>query len=467
MVTTCEEAWRVAGEIGTPVAVKPSRSNHAQGVSLNLFSREQIAAAFDFAQKITDGSSVLVEQFIRGEAHRLLVVGGRFVAAARSQSELLLGDGKQTIRQLIDEANRDPRRGENYTDLLTPLDLDPPTLLELEKQGLTPDSIPAADQRVLLHLVGDYTTDCTDEVHPETAEQAVLAARVIGLDVAGMDLIAEDIGRRLGEQRGAFLEVNAGPSLGMHVAPLHGKPRPVGEAILAQLFPDESSGRIPVFVVTGDGERQANAQNLDRLVAATNRVVGRADRGGLYVAGRRIAAAHATDFQNAQAVLLHPEVEVAVIEADGREAAELGLGCSRADVAIVTGRNQDNIGSTDKPADHILLAIAAVHAVPPDGVALLPWNNWARAVLAPVCRGTVFYYSFSEHLGSIDSETGVFWLRGHELVLSQKDCVTTLPLTDAVAELQVDLRVDFAGAPNLFLPSLCGFWAAGLAQKAL
>jgi cyanophycin synthetase len=459
VVTSGEEAWRVACEIGTPVAVKPSQSNHAQGVSLNLFSREQIVAAFDFAQKITDRSSVLVEQFIRGEAHRLLIVGGRLVAAARSQSEYLVGDGKQSIRQLIDEANRDPRRGENYTDLLTPLDLDPPTLLELEKQGLTPDSIPTANHRVLLHLVGDYTTDCTDEVHAETAEQAVLAARLIGLDVAGMDLIAENIGRPLGEQRGAILEVNAGPSLGMHIAPLHGKPRPVGEAILAQLFPAGNTGRIPVFVITGDGQRQANAQNLDRLLTATNRATGRADRSGLYVAGQRISPAHATDFQNAQAILLHPAIEVAVIEADDREAAERGLGCSRADVAIVTTRDQDGIARIDETSVQTSRILAAIHAVPIDGVALLPWNNWARTVLAPACQGKVLYYGFEEHLGGIDSKSGLFWLCGDQLVLSKKGSTTTVCLTDVM--------IDSSIARDLFLPSLCGFWASGLAHREL
>jgi cyanophycin synthetase len=458
VVTSGEEAWQAASEIGTPVAVKPSQSNHAQGVSLNLFSREQIFAAFDFAQKITDGGSVLVEQFIRGEAHRLLVVGGRLVAAARSQSEFLIGDGQHTIRQLIEEVNRDPRRGENYTDLLTPLDLDPPTLLELEKQGLTPDSVPAAKHRVLLHLVGDYTTDCTDEVHPETAEQAVLAARVIGLDVAGLDLIAEDISRPLGPQRGAILEVNAGPSLGMHVAPLHGKPRQVGEAILAQLFPGQSLGRIPVFVVTGDGQRQANAETLDRLVTTAKRIGGRADRGGLFVAGQRIAAAHPTDFENAQSILLHPGVEAAVIEADGREAAERGLGCSRADVAIVTCRNQNGIQSSDQSAEMLLSAIAAVHAVSAGGIALLPWNDLARTLLAPACRGRIFYYSLSKPVGGNDSENGVFWLRGNEFVLSKKDSVVTIPLNGGL--------VDLSMAPELFLPGLCGFWASGLAQTA-
>jgi hypothetical protein len=274
----------------------------------------------------------------------------------------------------------------------------------------------------------------------------------------------------------------------MHSAPLHGKPRPVGEAILAQLFPGDSSGRIPVFVITGDGERQANAQNLDRLLTATKRVAGRADRGGLYVASKRIAPAHSTDFQNAQAVLLHPEVEVAVIEADGREVAELGLGCSRADVAIVTSRNQDEIESIDQQAGQRISAIAAVHAVPPDGVALLPWNDWARTVLAPACRGKVFYYDFSEHSDSVDCENGVFWLRGKEVVLSRKGSVTTVPFSDMQVDLRVDSTLmdstlmdstlmdstlmdltlmDLTQAPDLFLSSLCGFWLSGLAQQPL
>jgi cyanophycin synthetase len=457
LVSSCAEAWQAACEIGMPVAVKPSGSNHAQGVSLNVFTREQLAAAFSFAQKLgADEIPVLIEQFIRGQAHRLLVVGGSLVAAARGQREYLVGDGQGTIRQLIDAANRDPRRGENYTDPLGLLDLEVPTLLELEKQGLTADSVPLAGQQVLLHFVGDYTTDCTEEVHPETAAQAVLAARLIGLDVAGIDLVADDIGQPLAEQRGAILEVNAGPALGMHVAPLNGRPRPVGEAIVARLFPAAVSGRIPIFVVTGEGDRPTNAQSLERLLVSAGGTPGRADRRGLYVAGQRIAPAHPTDFENAEAILLHPEIDAAVIEADGREAAERGLGCSRADVAIVACCGRAHGGCQSSPADRHSSAIAAVHAVPPDGIAVLPFSDWARTVLAPACKGKVFYYSHSDHSAGVDAASGVFWIRGNDLVLSRGDSVEAHSLTTIAPGLMAD--------PALFLPGLCAFWLSGLKQ---
>lgn len=465
LVTSADDAWLAACEIGTPVAVKPSQANHAQGVSLNLFTRAQITAAFSFAEQVCEGTeNIIVEQFISGEAYRLLVVGGQMVAAAKSESEFLTGDGKRSIRELIDEANRDPRRGENYTDPLALLDLEVPTLLELEKQGLTPDSIPEANQRVLLQLVGDYTADCTKEVHPETAEHAALAARLIGLDVAGIDIVACDIGQPLIGQRGAILEVNAGPALAMHIAPLTGSPQPVGEAIVAQLFPSESNGRIPVFVVTGDGERSAVLKLMERLLRKTDKVIGRAEREGVFVGGRRIALAHPTDYENTEALLLHPDVEVAIIESRGEEAVARGLGCSRADVAVITEATQSESANAEFVGTKGLGglgALAAVRAVPPEGTAVLPASEWSRRSLAPACRGKVIYCSTSEKFDIKDFNLklgdGVCWRRDNGLVITKND-----------GEHAIELPADFLNAqidPNLLLLGCCGVWVSGIGLK--
>lgn len=465
LVNSADDAWQAACEIGTPVAVKPSQSNHAQGVSLNLFTREQVATAFAFAQKVNadNGStdSIIVEQFISGEAYRLLVVGGRLVAAAKSEMEFLTGDGTHTIRQLIDEANRDPRRGENYTDPLALLDLEVPTLMELEKQGLSPDSIPVANQRVLLHMVGDYTTDCTAEVHPDTAQHVSLAARLIGLDVAGIDIVARDISRSLIEQRGAILEVNAGPSLGMHIAPLRGKPQPVGEAILNQLYPANASGRIPVFVVAGDGDRTAITTLLERLLKSTEQIVGRADRDGLTFAGRKISTAHATDFENTEALLLHPDVEIAILESRGEEAITRGLACSRADIAVVTeSASNPNI---DPPANSLgesqrLGALAAIRAVPPNGSAVLSWSEWSRNTLAPACRGRVIYCTSdaipTHSDANFKKRYDMCWRRGNDLVITRSAVETATKLPADWWNASVD--------PTSLLMSLCGVVVSGL-----
>jgi len=250
------------------------------------------------------------------------------------------GDGRSTIRELVDQVNRDPRRGENYTDQLTLLKLDDAALIELGKQGLDADAIPEAGRRVLIQAVGDLTTDCTSDVHPANAAKAVLAARVVGLDIAGLDVVAQDIREPLEDQRGAILEVNAGPSLAMHVAPLHGRPQPVGAAIVDLLYPAGNSSRIPLMAVGGDGRRARLAAELARLLgkllADQHRGVALGTSDGLFMDGVRAAPARSTDRDQLDALLLHPLAEFAIWESRPQEAAQKGIGYERFDIAVIS-----------------------------------------------------------------------------------------------------------------------------------
>ncbi|MBL8491774.1 MAG: ATP-grasp domain-containing protein, partial [Rhodocyclaceae bacterium] len=233
-----EDAWEAARDIGLPVVVKPTDANHGRGVFTDLNTREEIERAYYAARE--EGSSVLVERFVPGNAHRLLVVGDRVVAATRGKTLSVVGDGRSTVKQLIeDQINCDPRCGIEEEFPLEPLILDqePIARLELERQGLKADSVPQAGRDVLVKRQGDLAYDVTDEVHPRVAAAAVLAARVVGLDIAGIDLVAEDIAHPLESQAGAIVEVNAGPGLLMHLKPAEGSPRPVGRAIVDHLFP--------------------------------------------------------------------------------------------------------------------------------------------------------------------------------------------------------------------------------------
>src|SRR5579875_145213 len=268
-VADAEDAWRAAQEIGLPVVVKPQYGNHGRGVATNLSTREQVIRAYAAARE--EGSSVLVESYIPGDDYRLLVVGGRVVAAARREPAHVIGDGRSTIRELVAEVNCDPRRSDGHATVLSFIKLDAVGLGVLAEQGYTPDSVPPAGQRVLIrrngnHSTGGTATDVTDRVHPEIAARAVEAAHVVGLDIAGVDVVATDISKPLEEQRGAVVEVNAGPGLRMHLEPSAGQPRPVGEAIVNMLFPQGETGRIPLIAVTGVNGKTTTTRLLAHIL---------------------------------------------------------------------------------------------------------------------------------------------------------------------------------------------------------
>jgi cyanophycin synthetase len=230
-VDSPEDAWDAAQDIGLPVVVKPVDGNHGRGVFIDLKSREEVEKAYAVA--VDEGSGVLVERSIPGTEHRLLVIGGKMVAANRGDMIKVMGDGKSTVRELIElQINCDPRRGPTENHPLSVIRIDTAARIELERQGLSGDSVPAAGKEVLIQRNANHEFDCTDEVHPETAHLVSLAARIVGLDIAGVDLVAEDISRPLEAQGGAIVEVNAGPSLLMHLKPGVGKSRPVGKAVV-------------------------------------------------------------------------------------------------------------------------------------------------------------------------------------------------------------------------------------------
>jgi cyanophycin synthetase len=276
-VTSAEDAWEAACEVGPPVVVKPRDGNHGRGVAIGVTTREQVMNAYDEALK--EGEGVLVERYAVGADHRLLVVGNRVVAAVRREPPQVVGNGRSTISELVDQLNRDPRRSGDLSAGLRTITFDPVALSVLAEQGYAPESIPPAGSRVLIQrkvniFTGGTATDVTDEVHREVAARAVEAARAVGLDVAGIDLMANDIGQPLEEQGGAVVEVNAGPGLQMHLEPTSGNPRPVGEAIVASLFTDGEDGRIPIVAVTGVNGKTTTARLVAHILATAGYAVG-------------------------------------------------------------------------------------------------------------------------------------------------------------------------------------------------
>ncbi|HSV55082.1 MAG TPA: cyanophycin synthetase [Burkholderiaceae bacterium] len=405
VVASAEEAWEAAQDIGLPVVVKPTDGNHGRGVSLDLDKREDIEAAFHVAQ--LHGSEVLVERFVRGHEHRLLVVNGRVVAAARGEAAWVIGDGKSTVVELVNsQLNTDPRRGPDEDFPLNLIDTlgDDAILLDLQRQGLSADAVPAAGRRVLIQRNGNVSIDCTDEVHPEVDHVVSLAARVVGLDIAGIDVVAEDISRPLQAQAGAVVEVNAGPGLLMHLKPGVGSPRPVGQAIVDHLFAEGEAGRIPVVGVAGTQGTSTIARLVAWLLHLSGHHVGLACRDGLFFDRRLAQRGNCASWEPAHRLLINRAVQAVVVENGPASILRDGLAYDRCQVGIVT-----DFGGVEALAEFDIhetgqlykVLRTQVDVVLSDGVAVLNAADEGVAGMAPLCDGDVILYAHDPALPAI------------------------------------------------------------------
>jgi len=328
-----------------------------------------------------------------------LIVGGKLVAATRGESLWVIGDGKSTVSELIDaQLNTDPRRGEAEEFPLEPIILsrEPAICLLLERQGLQADSVPAAEQRVLIQRNGNMANDITDLVHPSVAATAGLAARVVGLDIAGIDLVVEDVSQPLGPQGGAIVEVNAGPGLLMHLKPASGQPRPVGPAIVDHLFPDGASGRIPVVGVSGSRSTTEVAKLVTWLLHLNNLHTGLACGDGLYFDRRLVHACMGNCFDAAERVLMNRMVEAAVIEHSPQSILSEGVAYDRCQVGILTCIDADaplDEFYIDTPEKVFSVFRTQIDLVLPGGAAVLNAEDVMASELAALSDGEVIFFS--------------------------------------------------------------------------
>ncbi len=450
LVRSAEAAWEEAQDIGLPVVVKPYDGNHGRGVSLNLSTQADVEAAYHLAARKGDSSAVLVERFITGDEHRLLVVGKQLVAAARGESLWVVGDGVANVIALCDsQINIDPRRGiteDAPLNAIVPQD-SAEIILDLQRQGLTPESVPAAGQKVLIQLNGNVATDVTDLVHPSIAAAATLAARIVGLDIAGIDLVAEDITRPLEEQRGAFIEVNASPGLLAHLKPAHGQPRPIGTAIINHLFGPIDTGRIPIIGVTGTRGASMVARLTGCLLHLSGRHIGVANADGLYLDGRRVSHANSVKFDAGQRLLINRTIEAAVFESNARAILTEGLPYDKCQVGIVTDMDgvEDLAEFYLRDADDLARVVRSqVDVVLPDGVAVLNAADAAVAELAELCDGSVIFYAADEHLDVMASHraTGerIAFVRGGAIVLAHgADETVVIDLSRLMPDVAIDV----------------------------
>ena len=472
IVDSPEDAWEAAEDIGGSVVIKPVDGNHGRGVTTDLTTRDDIETAYKLA--LNEGSGVMVERFVRGNEHRLLVVGGKVVAAAGGESVSVTGDGKSTVTELINnQINIDPRRGTTDTDPLNIIliDDDPAVKFELSRQGFQPDSIPPKGQQVLIQRNGNVAIDVTDQVHPTVAAAAELAVRVIGLDIAGVDMVIEDISRPIAEQRGAIVEVNAGPGLLMHLKPAVGQARPVGKAILDSLFPADASGRIPIVGITGSHGKTTIARLVARLLHLHGKYVGLTCNQGLFLDQRHVEKGDRASWAAAQKVLLNRSVEAAVLVNSAQSILSEGIAYDRCQVGVVSnivnaeGLDAFYIHDTEQVYNVLRTQVDIVLS---SGVAVLNASDALVLRMADLCDGSVILFAVDPENSAITEhremgERAVFVRYGRIVIATGKDEVTlvetaSIPLLNSgAAPFQIENVLAAVGTA----------WALGLPQELI
>ncbi|MFD1509147.1 cyanophycin synthetase [Lacimonas salitolerans] len=350
-----DEAQQAAEWIGWPVVTKPLSGNHGRGVTTDIASMEDLKSGYDAAvARLREGADgVIVESYIKGEDHRMLVIGGKLVAAARRRPAHVTGDGRSTIQQLVDRENQDPRRGVGHENLLTQIDIDEQTHRMLEQAGLTLDTVLPEGELAFLKSTANISTggtasDLTDEVHPEVKFTMERIGRLVGLDVIGIDLLAETLSEPLENQSAGVVEVNAGPGFRMHMSPTHGTPRPVGAHIVDMLFPDPTdNGRIPITAITGTNGKTTTTRLTSHILRQAGVSVGMGCTGTVEIDNHVILRGDYSGPAAAHAVLREPTVEHAVLEVARGGIMRRGLGFDECDVGVLLNIASDHLGERE------------------------------------------------------------------------------------------------------------------------
>jgi cyanophycin synthetase len=347
MVRSEKDAVRAAGRIGFPVVVKPLAGNHGRGVSTNLNSAEDTGLAY---QKASDhGRTCVVESYIEGFDHRLLVVNGELVAAAKRMPGHVVGDGKHTIEELVDIVNQDPRRGVGHEKVLTRLEFDHQAERLLERMDYSRSTVPANNETVFLRSTANLSTggtaiDVTDTIHPDNRDMAVRTINAIGLDIGGVDFLTEDITESYREAGGGICEVNAGPGFRMHVAPSEGTPRDVAGPVLDMLFPEGTPSRIPIAAITGTNGKTTTSRMLAHILKMKGFTVGLTSTDGLYIDGQLSVSGDMTGPVSAKMILRDPSVDIAVMETARGGMLRGGLGFQKSNVSACLNVTSDHLG---------------------------------------------------------------------------------------------------------------------------
>jgi len=402
VVRTEAGAVQVAREIGHPVVVKPLDGNHGRGVGLNLMDDDAVRAAFALAKAESRGGYVVVESFITGRDYRCLIVGGRMQAIAERVPAHVIGDGEHTIEELVAITNSDPRRGVGHEKVLTKIKVDEAAIERVRDQGFELDSVPDKGIMVKLALTGNMSTggisiDRTFDAHPDNVEIAEEAARLVGLDVAGIDFIAPDIASPVRETGGAICEVNAAPGFRMHTHPTIGEPQFIAKPVVDLLFPPGAPSRVPIVAVTGTNGKTTTSRMIAHIMKGVGRKVGMTSTDGIVIDERLVVKADASGPKSARMVLQNPRVDFAVMEVARGGILREGLGYDRNDVAVVTNVAADHLGIRGIDTVEQLADVKAVivEAVPRDGVAVLNADDPLVRRMRRRCSGDIVWFSIA------------------------------------------------------------------------
>ena len=396
-----EDLENVINKIGYPIVIKPLDGNHGKGASINVKDFETAKEGLAYAKKYS--RRVIVEKFITGYDFRVLIIDNKLVAAAKREPAHVKGDGKQTIQQLIDETNLDPRRGYGHENVLTQIDVDRDTTDLLTNYGFTLDTIPKADEVVYLKSTANLSTggtslDVTDMIHPENIFLCERIARVIGLDICGVDIMANNLTQPLKENGGCVLEVNAAPGFRMHLAPSEGLPRNVAAPVIDMLYPPGKPSRIPIIAVTGTNGKTTTTRLIAHIVKNNGYKVGFTTSDGIYVQNHMMEKGDTTGPVSAEYILKDPTVEFAVLETARGGILRAGLGFSQCDIGVVTNIQEDHLGinDIDNLDDLARVKATVVRSVKKEGWAILNAEDEYCMKLAKDLSCNIAYFSLDE-----------------------------------------------------------------------
>ena len=388
--------------INYPIVMKPINGNHGRGATINIRTWEEALVALAHAKKIS--RSVICEKYITGFDHRILVINYKFTCAAKRTPAMVKGDGKLTIQQLIDQVNKDPRRGYGHEKVLTAIKVDENTMSILLENNLTLDSVLKKDEEIYLKSTANISTggtaaDVTDLVHPHNVFMCERIARIIGLDICGIDIMTDDLSKPLSETGGAILEVNAAPGFRMHLAPTEGLPRNVAEPVIDMLFPSGKSSRIPIIAVTGTNGKTTTTRLLAHIAKTAGHKVGFTTTDGIYINNIMMQRGDCTGPQSAEFVLKDPTVDFAVLECARGGILRAGLGFSTCDIGIVTNIAADHLGLRDINTLEDMARVKAVvpESVQPNGYAILNADDELVSKMSKDLRSKVAYFSMDEN----------------------------------------------------------------------